>query len=102
MTTSRPARGGSLVSAGARECPPVPKCTRLVPAETRNLAIAGNTTCPFAGLLCKPSDGLEPSTPSLPRRFSCRAAGRGRRASRLVFLHLGRFFYSIHLFLERP
>jgi hypothetical protein len=24
---------------------------------------------PFAGLLCKPSDGLEPSTPSLPWRF---------------------------------
>src|SRR4029453_9951544 len=30
-----------------RECPPVPKCTRLVLAQTRNLAIAGNTTCPY-------------------------------------------------------
>jgi hypothetical protein len=55
--------------ARARECPPVPKCTRLVPAKRRNLAITGNTKCPFAGLLCKPSDGLEPSTPSLPWRF---------------------------------
>jgi hypothetical protein len=46
--------------------PPVPKCTRLVPATNRNLATTGNKTSPFAGFLCKPSDGLEPSTPSLP------------------------------------
>jgi hypothetical protein len=52
--------------ARARECSPVPKCTRLVPARNRNLAFAGNTICLFAGLLCKPSDGLEPATPSLP------------------------------------
>ena len=31
----------------------------------RNLATTGNTTCPFAGILRKLSDGLEPSTPSL-------------------------------------
>jgi hypothetical protein len=31
-----------------------------------NFAVAGNNASPFAGLLCKPSDGLEPSTPSLP------------------------------------
>jgi hypothetical protein len=48
----------------ARECPPVPKCTRLVPAKRSIFAIAGNTICPFARLFCKPSDGLEPSTPS--------------------------------------
>ena len=37
-----------------------------VVAATRNLAITRNTTCPFAGILRKPSDGLEPSAPSLP------------------------------------
>jgi hypothetical protein len=65
--------------ARARECPLVPKCTRLVPATTQNFAITGNTACPFAGLFFKPSDGLEPSTPSLPWRT--RAAGEGRNNS---------------------
>ena len=55
--------------AHARECPPVPKCTRLVPAKLANFVGAGNNICPFAGLFSKPSDGLEPSTPSLPLRF---------------------------------
>jgi hypothetical protein len=32
---------------------------RLVPAKNRNLAITGNTKCPFAELFFKPSDGLE-------------------------------------------
>jgi hypothetical protein len=54
--------------ARARECPPVPKCTRLVPATRSGIVGAGNIICPYAGLLCKPSDGLEPSTPSLPSR----------------------------------
>ena len=58
--------------ARARECTLVPKCTRLVPAKNRKLAISGNTTCPFTGPLLKPSDGLEPSTPSLPWRFQVR------------------------------
>jgi hypothetical protein len=70
--------------ARARECPPVPKCTRLVPARNRNLAFAGNTICPFAGLLCKPSGGLEPPTPSLPWRI--RAAGEGRSNSACLYL----------------
>jgi hypothetical protein len=55
--------------ARGRECPPVPKCTRLVPAKSPNFVITGNTNCPFAGLFFKPSDGLEPSTPSSPWRF---------------------------------
>jgi hypothetical protein len=38
---------------------------RLAIRET-TVHFAGNSICPFAGLLCKPSDGLEPSTPSLP------------------------------------
>jgi hypothetical protein len=37
-------------------------CTRGVPGSARMIA----SVCPFAGLFCKPSDGLEPSTPSLP------------------------------------
>jgi hypothetical protein len=32
----------------------------------RARACPGNTKCQFAGRLCKPSDGLEPSTPSVP------------------------------------
>jgi hypothetical protein len=56
----------SRVPASARQSQ---KCTRLVPAKRRNLAIAGNRTSPFAGIFLKPSDGLEPSTPSLPWRF---------------------------------
>src|SRR5688572_13403221 len=40
--------------ARARDCPRVPKCTRLVPAKNRNLAPTGNTTCPFAGFLQSP------------------------------------------------
>jgi hypothetical protein len=52
--------------AVARECPAVPgMCTRLVPAHAGR-AKAGNIRSPFAGLLTKPSDGLEQSTPSLP------------------------------------
>ena len=73
--------------ARARECPPVPKSTRLVPARNQNLAFAGNTVCPFAGLLCKPSDGLEPSTPSLPWNDS----GNRSQPTATVFACLGRF-----------
>jgi hypothetical protein len=39
-----------------------PECVRVFYLET-------TTKCRFAGTLAKPSDGLEPSTPSLPWRF---------------------------------
>jgi hypothetical protein len=39
-----------------------PKCVRLFDQQT-------TTKCRFAGTLLKPSDGLEPSTPSLPWKF---------------------------------
>jgi hypothetical protein len=69
----------------ARGCPPVPgMCTRLVPAHAGR-AKTGNTTGPFAGLLSKPSDGLEPSTPSLPWRFRGGTGGH-RRALAITFL----------------
>ena len=69
--------------ARARECPPFPKCTRLVPAKCLNLAITGNTRRPFAGLLCKPSDGLGPSIPSLP----CAAFGNRSQPTATVLAY---------------
>jgi hypothetical protein len=49
---------------------------RLVPAKNPNPAIADDTTCPFAGILYKPSGGLEPSTPSLPSSNKSGTAGK--------------------------
>jgi hypothetical protein len=72
----------------ARECPPVPKRTRLVPAKRRNLAIVGNTKCPFAGTFLKPSDGLEPSTPSLPWRFPGGTGVHGRTPAGTFLLQI--------------
>jgi hypothetical protein len=74
--------------ARVRECLLVPKCTRLVPAETQNLAAAGNTTCPFAGLLVKTSDGLEPSTPSIPWRFWGGTGWHGRASADTFVLQI--------------
>jgi hypothetical protein len=42
------------------------RCVRNVSACSTNRQ---QQKCPFAGTLSKPSDGLEPSTPSLPWRF---------------------------------
>jgi hypothetical protein len=50
----------------------------------------------------EPSDGLEPSTPSLPWRFSASAAGRRNRASRLGFLVSVRLGGALGLFLQPP
>ena len=41
-------------AARARECPPVPKCTRLVPAKRAEFVRVGNSICPFAGLFGSP------------------------------------------------
>jgi hypothetical protein len=43
-SVSRTFQAVSRDDARARACPPVPKCTRLVPAKDPTLAIAGNTT----------------------------------------------------------
>jgi hypothetical protein len=48
---------------GASRVPQMcPECVRVFSVQT-------TTKCLFAGTLRKPSDGLEPSTPSLPSRF---------------------------------
>jgi hypothetical protein len=80
--------------ARRRACPRVPaspKCTRLVPARNPYLAIAGNTTCPVAGLFFKPSDGLEPSTPSLP----CDPIGNRSQHTATVFACFSPFRRSV-------
>jgi hypothetical protein len=76
--------------ARARECALVPKCTRLVPAKTRNLAIPGNIQCPLAGLLDKPSDGREPSTPSpYHGGFALRLCDAGNALNSRLSLQVG-------------
>jgi hypothetical protein len=50
----------------------------------------------------KPSDGLEPSTPSLPWRLKRSKAGRRSRASRLVFVGLCGFAVLFDVFLDLP
>jgi hypothetical protein len=74
--------------ARARECPPVPKCTRLVPATRHDLAITDNTRRPFAGLFLEPSDGLEPSTPSLPWRSKGSTGVHGWTSPSTIFLQI--------------
>jgi hypothetical protein len=52
--------------AHARECPPVPKCTRLVPAKRANFVGASNNICPVAGLFSKAPWRTRTADPSLP------------------------------------
>jgi biotin operon repressor len=55
-----------------------PKCVRVLDEQT-------TTNCRFAGAFLEPSDGLEPSTPSLRRAGPCRpASGAGGSALRWV------------------
>jgi len=58
--------------------------------------------CQFAGCSLKPSDGLEPSTPSLPSRFREGLGITGMRLPSSYSQHLGRFRRLSHLFLEAP
>jgi hypothetical protein len=48
-----------------------------------------NTKCLFAGTLWKPSDVLEPSTPSLPWRFRGGTGGHGRAFAITFSLQIG-------------
>jgi hypothetical protein len=70
LNKRNPARGcaDEGTSVRARECPRVTLVYH-----------PGNSTALFAGTSAKPSDGLEPSTPSLP--FSAEEGTAGKRGS---------------------
>jgi hypothetical protein len=90
---SRPCRETSRMPPSARESQNVP----VVPAKNRNRATTDNATGLFAGLLCKPSDGLEPSTPSLPRRFWDGTGVHGRASADTFFLQIGMSRCVVHV-----
>ena len=74
-------------AANVRSCPRVPACPDPVPVwypRSLSAAGAGNRTSQLQGFSLKPSDGLEPSTPSLPWRFRGGTGGHGR-ASAVTF-----------------
>lgn len=50
---------------------------------------ADNNKVPIWSTFCKPSDGLEPSTPSLPWRFPGGTGGHGRALADMFFLQIG-------------
>ena len=89
---ARAARRGRQRANGSKPvavaCPGVPtrtrlarKGTRLVPAKRPIVVAKGNNVRRFAGFFAKPSDGLEPSTPSLPFRFCGGTRGHARVAA---------------------
>jgi hypothetical protein len=66
---------------GASRVPQMcPECVRMFSGLT-------TTKCRFAGAIGKPSDGLEPSTPSLP----CDLRGNRSQPTATVFARLSRF-----------
>ena len=69
------------LGALSRACPRVPSRPRMYPFRTRETLaprLGRQQKDPFAGFLTKPSDGLEPSTPSLPFRFRGGKGGHER------------------------
>jgi hypothetical protein len=74
---------GAARRRGASRVPQMcPKCVRLFDQQT-------TTKCRFAGTLLKPSDGLEPSTPSLPWRFPGGIGVHGRALAITFCLQIG-------------
>jgi hypothetical protein len=59
-----------------------------VPAMHPRVARSDDKKCLFAGISSKPSDGLEPSTPSLPWRFGGGTGGHGRASAITFFLQM--------------
>src|SRR6476620_2031654 len=59
-----------------------PGCVRMFGAQT-------TTKCSFTGTLGKPSDGLEPSTPSLPWRFWSGNGGHYRALAGTMCMRIG-------------
>ena len=72
--------------------------------EVLHAARGSRRTGRFAGIYLnrEPSDGLEPSTPSLPWRLTYSAPGRRRRASRLALVDLCAFAALLDLCPETP
>ena len=68
--------------ARARECPPVQKCTRLVPARRGDFVTSDNRIAICAGLLSKPSDVLQ--------RWRARAAERSLAARTRLWFGISR------------
>ena len=62
-----------------------------VPAVYPRVARADDTKCLFAGISYKPSDGLEPSTPSLPLRFGSVTRVHARSLATQFLLQIGVF-----------
>jgi hypothetical protein len=68
---------------GASRVPQMcPQCVRVFNGQT-------TTKCRFAGTLGKPSDGLEPSTPSLPWRFLGVTRVHARSLATHILLQIG-------------
>jgi hypothetical protein len=82
---SRLCRETSRMPARARQSQNVPVS---YPRSGKILPGAGNTIDSFAGIFFKPSDGLEPSTPSLPWRFRDGTGGHGRALAITFFLQI--------------
>ena len=93
-----------------RRTSPVPTSARqsphVYPFRTRDAVAARQCRQRYMPIcrdfMSKPSDGLEPSTPSLPWRLEPSAAGRRSRASRLVFRGLVRLSALSADYLEVP
>jgi hypothetical protein len=55
----------------------------------KNLQAAAKKRAPICGGFAEPSDGLEPSTPSLPWRFRGGNRGHDRASAATFFLQIG-------------
>jgi hypothetical protein len=73
--------GGSRLEIRSSSCSPTRAALRHASVVT------DNKDSRSAGLFPKPSDGLEPSTPSLP--FKCGTGGLGRALADTFCLHIG-------------
>jgi hypothetical protein len=89
------ARPNVVISSNSLSCPSCHTVDPLLEKEVVDSVHHGNKKAAFYSDFLvpdKPSNGLEPLTPSLPWRLTCSAAGRSRRASCLalrVFMPFG-------------
>jgi hypothetical protein len=76
--------------ARARECPPVPERVPVsYPRGFDGTPIQATLHANMQGFYVKPSDGLEPSTPSLPWRFRGVTRVHGRSCVTRLLLQIG-------------